>query len=44
MYVDSDNVVQFVEPNYTTYRQHSDSLSGGAASTANVATEIPAIT
>ena len=44
MYVDSDNVVQFVEPNYTTYRQHSDSLSGGATSAANVATEIPAIT
>lgn len=42
MYLDDNNVVQLVEPNYTTYRQQSDSFSG-ITSTANVATEIPNI-
>lgn len=43
MYLDDNNVVQFVESKYTTYRQHSDSFSG-ITSAANVAQEIPAIT
>ena len=43
MYLDDDNVVQFVESSYVIYRQHSDSFSG-ITSSANVATEIPNIT
>lgn len=43
MYVDSNEDVEFVEGNYTTYRQHSDGFSSGLSSSANVAQEIPNI-
>lgn len=44
MYIDDDENIEFVEGNYTTYRQHSDGFSSGLSSSTNVALEIPDIT
>lgn len=42
MYLDSNEDVQFVEGNYTTYRQHSDTFTD-LTTTITVASELPAL-